>query len=166
MLCLRNAHPTSVVTLHIPDATSFCCFTLRMSSDLASSARGQSGVEITLSMQAGRALLDRIPVNSRLYAVLLDSSIRVNNSRLKRRCLFVVSVYAPTDCSSLEATDGFYRKLSRLIRSVRSMDVTVVADDFDTQLGYLAETEWRIGGRFFYPSRSDQQRRSYRPGLF
>lgn len=79
---------------------SFCRFFLRVLVDLASSGCGQFGIAIVLSTRAARALLDWIPVNSCMCTVLLNDFVRVNSSRLKRRCLFVVSVHAPIDCSS------------------------------------------------------------------
>lgn len=64
---------------------------------------------------AERALLDWIPVNSRLSAVWLDVPLLVGNIRLKGRCLFVIPVYAPSDCNFAEAKDYFYRDLCRLL---------------------------------------------------
>lgn len=43
-------------------------------------------------MRGERAMLEWIPGKDRLCAV--------NDSRLKRRCFFVILLYAPTDCSS------------------------------------------------------------------
>ncbi|VDP86948.1 unnamed protein product [Echinostoma caproni] len=55
-----------------------------------------------LSVKAERSLLDWVPVSSRLCAVRLDGSVRINSYRTKRRCLFVLSAYAPTDYSMPE----------------------------------------------------------------
>lgn len=46
----RIQDPTFVVTLPTPDANSFSRFTLRVSGDPVSSARGQGGVEIVRSV--------------------------------------------------------------------------------------------------------------------
>lgn len=56
--------------------------------------------------------------------------------------------YALADCRSSGAENQFYRKLSPLLRTVRSAGVVVVAVDFHDELGYLAETKRRIGNRF------------------
>lgn len=108
-------------------------------------------VRVALSMRAKRAPLECTPLKLLLYAVRLDGSVCVNNSQLRRHCSLVVSVYEPTDCGSLETKDECYRALSRLFRSVRSMDAVVVVDDFSAQLEYLAQTEQRIEGRFSAP---------------
>lgn len=55
------------------------------------------------------------------------------------------------DCRSPEAKDELYRKLSRLVRSVRLADIKVVADDFNVQFGYLAEVKPHVGGRLSVP---------------
>ena len=84
--------------------------------------------------------------------VRLNGSVRVNSSRLKRRALFVISAYAPTDCSTSEVKDEFYRELSQLLQNVRATDVVVVAGDFNAQLGRLDESERYLGGRFTIPA--------------
>ena len=73
--------------------------------------------------------MDWIPVNSRLCAVRISVSIKVNANRSDRRCLFIVSPYAPTARFSKEEKDDFYRKLSRLIFSTKSSDVVIVVGD-------------------------------------
>ncbi|VDP80344.1 unnamed protein product, partial [Schistosoma curassoni] len=49
-------------------------YTLRVSGDPTASSRGLAGVGIALSMKVGQALLEWIPVNSRLCAVRLNGS--------------------------------------------------------------------------------------------
>lgn len=55
------------------------------------------------------------------------------------------SAYLPVfaDCSSPEERDEFCQVLSRLLLSVRSMDVLVVAGDFSDQLFRNAENVMR-----------------------
>ncbi|VDP43854.1 unnamed protein product [Schistosoma margrebowiei] len=53
-----------------------------------------------------------------------------------RRCFFVVSAYAPTDCSS----DEFYRKLSEVLQKAKGSDIVLVADDFNAQIGEARNT--------------------------
>ena len=62
-------------------------------------------VGFAINPRAECALLDWIPVNSRLCAVRLAGSIKVNANRHGKRCLFVVSAYAPTDGSSEQEKD-------------------------------------------------------------
>ena len=105
----RIRDPTSLIHLRSPRSPAGFEFTLRVSGDPASSSRGYAGVGIALSTRAKKTLLEWIPINSRLCAVRLDSSIRVNKQRNAKRHLFAVSVYAPTDCSNDETKDSFYR---------------------------------------------------------
>ncbi|RTG88280.1 uncharacterized protein DC041_0005854 [Schistosoma bovis] len=65
-----------------------------------------------------------------------------------RRCLFVVSAYSPTDCSSDDVKDEFYRKLSDLLRKAKRSDVVIVAGDFNAQVGKLSDRERHLGGSY------------------
>ncbi|KER30817.1 hypothetical protein T265_02856 [Opisthorchis viverrini] len=67
--------------------------------------------------------------------------------RHKKRCLFVVSAYAPTDCSS-EAKNTFYRELSGLIRQAKSTDIVILAGDMNSNVDRLSTFESHLGGRF------------------
>ncbi|VDP92957.1 unnamed protein product [Echinostoma caproni] len=70
--------------------------TLRVPGDSASEARGVAGVGITLSDKAERSLLDCIPVSSRLCAVRLDVSVRINSYRTvvyNTPCLLHIAVF-------------------------------------------------------------------------
>ncbi|CAH8658448.1 unnamed protein product [Schistosoma rodhaini] len=127
-------------------------YTLRVSGDPLASSRGLAGVGIALSTRAEQALLEWIPVNSRLCAVRLNGSIRTRKDRDTRRCLFVVSAYAPTDCSHDEVKDDFYRKLSELLQKAKRSDIVVVAGDFNAQVGSLNQTERHLGGCFSIPA--------------
>ncbi|KER27324.1 hypothetical protein T265_05644 [Opisthorchis viverrini] len=123
-------------------------FSFSVSGDPEAMARGIYGVGVALSPRAERALLDWIPVNSRLCAVRLSSSIKLNASRNKKRCLFVVSAYAPTDCISDAEKDTFCRELSGLIRQAKSTDIVILAGDLNAQVGRLSSLESHLGGRF------------------
>ncbi|KER31489.1 hypothetical protein T265_02262 [Opisthorchis viverrini] len=145
----RIQDPSVVLHLRTPRMNSALShFSLRVSGDPEAMTRGIYGVGVALSPRAERALLDWIPVNSRLCAVRLSSSIKINASRHKKRCLFVVSAYAPTDCSSDAEKDTFYRELSGLIRQAKSTDTVILAGDMDAQVGRLNSLESHLGGRF------------------
>ncbi|CAH8430348.1 unnamed protein product [Schistosoma haematobium] len=116
------------------------------------SSRGLAGVGIALSMRAEQALLEWIPVNSRLCAVRLNGYVRTRKDRDTRRCLFVVSAYALTDCSSDDVKDEFYRKLSELLQKAKRSDIVLVAGDFNAQIGSLNQTERHLGGYFSIPT--------------
>ncbi|CAH8635224.1 unnamed protein product [Schistosoma curassoni] len=103
-------------------------------------------------MRAEQALLEWIPVNSRLCAVRLNGSVRTQKDRDTRRCLFVVSAHAPTDCSSDEVKNEFYRKLSELLQKAKRLDIVLVAGDFNAQIGSLNQTERHLGGYFSIPA--------------
>ena len=64
----RIQDPTSIITLRSPDPTSNSRYFLRVSGDSAASSRGLAGVGVALSARAEMALLDWIPVSSRLCA--------------------------------------------------------------------------------------------------
>ena len=123
-------------------------FTLRVSGDCAAANRGMYGVGIALSPRAESALLDWIPVNSRLCAVRLNGITKVNAHRRSRRCLFVISAYAPTDVASDAEKDSFYSELTRLVRCARSTDIVILAGDLNAQVGRLTSAETHLGGRF------------------
>ena len=127
-------------------------YTLRVSGDPLASSRGLAGVGIALSTRAEQALLEWIPVNSRLCAVRLNGSVRTRKDRDTRRCLFVVSAYAPTDCSHDEVKDDFYRKLSELLQKAKRSDIVVVAGDFNARVGSLNQPERHLGGCFSIPA--------------
>ncbi|CAH8290604.1 unnamed protein product [Heterobilharzia americana] len=82
----------------------------------------------------------------------LNGTVRTKRNSETRRCLFVVSACAPTDCSSDEVKDEFYRKLSNLLSKAKRSDVVVVAGDFNAQVGRLSEAERHLGGTFGIPA--------------
>lgn len=96
ILLLRN---TQTIGLWKPDEASFPCFTIHINGDPVSDIHSWAGIVIALSMRALHALLDWIPVNIHSSAISLNGSAVINVSRLKRLCLFVIAVYAPTHCS-------------------------------------------------------------------
>ncbi|VDP38089.1 unnamed protein product, partial [Schistosoma margrebowiei] len=113
----RIQDPSSVIHLTSPCQNKEPTrFTLRVSGSPDSASRGLAGVGIALSPRAELALLDWIPVDSRLCAVRLNGTVRIRKDRDTRRSLFVVFAYSPTDCSSDYVKDEFYRKLSDLLR--------------------------------------------------
>ncbi|KAH9583805.1 Craniofacial development protein 2 [Schistosoma haematobium] len=140
--------PSSVIQLTSPCQNKEPTrFTLRVSGSPDAASRGLAGVGIASSPRAEIDLLDWIPVDSRLCAVRLDGTVRTRKGRHTRRCLFVVSAYSPTDCSSDDVKDEFYRKLSDL-RKARRTDVVIVAGDFNAQVGKLSERERHLGGSY------------------
>ncbi|KER28652.1 hypothetical protein T265_04600 [Opisthorchis viverrini] len=91
---------------------------------------------------------DMYGVNSRLCAVRLSSSIKLNASRHKKRCLLVVSAYAPTNCSPDAEKDTFYRELSEFIHQAKNTDIVILAGDLNAQVGRLSSLESHLGGHF------------------
>ncbi|CAI2728541.1 unnamed protein product [Schistosoma spindalis] len=112
------------------------------------SSSGLAGVVVALSARAKAALIDWIPINGRLCAVRLESSIKVRRNRREKRCLFVISAYAPTDCSPDAIKDEFYHQLTVLLQKLRSTDIVVLAGDLNAQVGRLDTEESRLGGRW------------------
>lgn len=127
------------------------CFTLRVSGDPTESIFGQAGIGISLSIRSEHALSEWIPVKGCLCAVRTDDSVPTSHSLEYRRCLFIIFIYAPTEYKFPEIKDEIHRGVSRLLRSVLSTDVLIVASNSDGKLGYLAETRWHIRSRFSVP---------------
>ena len=158
MCCLsetRIQDPSSIIRLTSP-ADPKVTFHLRVSGDPEASAAGQAGVGVALSTRAESALLDWIPVNSRLCAVRLEGSCRVNKRRSDKRCLFVISAYAPTDCSPDAVKDDFYHHLHNLLRKAPKTDIVILAGDLNARVGRLSSDEAHLGGHYGLDScRSD-----------
>lgn len=91
----RIQEPTSEITGNGPDETSFFLFTPCLLGGPISKALDQAGAETRLSMLAECPLLDWTPGNSDLCAAWLNGAVRVSDSQLKRRWLFVVDVRSP-----------------------------------------------------------------------
>lgn len=121
--------PTSVAILRSPDATS-SRLAFSVSVEPAARARGQVGVRNSLSMRVDCELLNWIPISSSLHEVPFDSFVRVTCSRLRRR-LFVVFVYALTDCSLPEAKGELYWELSQLLCIVHPTNVVIALDELN-----------------------------------
>ncbi|CAH8460057.1 unnamed protein product [Dicrocoelium dendriticum] len=103
----RLQHLSFVRTLRPPTCDTCSTFTLRLSGDDAASNAGQTGVGIVLSPWTEDALIDWIPVDSRMCAVRLAGLFQVSKSRVDKWCLFVITAYAPTNCSSDSVKDDF-----------------------------------------------------------
>ncbi|CAI2730672.1 unnamed protein product [Schistosoma spindalis] len=86
-----------------------------LSGDPVASSSGLAGVGVALSSRDEAALIDWIPINSRLCAVRLESPIKLRRNRREKRFLFVISAYAPTDCSPDAIKDEFYHQLTVLL---------------------------------------------------
>jgi exonuclease III len=141
----RLQDSSSVICLTSP-ADSSVRFHLRLSGDQAAAAAGLAGVGIALSCRAEAALLDWIPVDSRLCAVRLRGSCKVSRHRNDTYNLFVVSAYAPTDCSSDLVKDQFYHNLHNLLRKAHKRDVVILAGDLNARVGRLSPSEKHLGG--------------------
>ncbi|KAH9590336.1 hypothetical protein MS3_00003064 [Schistosoma haematobium] len=136
-----------VLQIRSTSVASKSLFYVRLSGDPVASS-GLAGVGVALSARAKAALIDWIPINSRLCAVKLGSSIKVRRNRREKRRIFVISVYAPTDCSPDAIKDEFYHQLTVLLQKVRSTDIVVLAGDLNAQVGRLGTEESRLDGRW------------------
>lgn len=125
-----------------------------------SSASGWDLVGIDLTIGAKRVLLADIPANSQMCEVWLIDFVRVDDTRLERRCLFVIPVYSLTNCSSPVVKEEFHWQLPQLLRLVLPANVVVGASDFETRPRYLAKVERQIGGPFVVSTgRTDNRNR-------
>ncbi|KER30676.1 hypothetical protein T265_02918 [Opisthorchis viverrini] len=141
----RIQDASTVIELTAPSVSTR--FRLRTSGDPEAAAVGCAGVGIVLSHRAEVSLLDWIPVDSRLCAVRLATSVKESHKRQVDRCLFIVSAYAPTDCSSDTVNDRFYDALNALLRRAKRPDIVMVARDMNAQVGRLSASETQLGGR-------------------
>ena len=57
-------------------------------------ARDVNGVGVALIGKVVNQLLDQIPISNRRCAMRLGTAMKIKKDRVKKRCLFVVSVYA------------------------------------------------------------------------
>ncbi|KAA3682050.1 uncharacterized protein DEA37_0002022 [Paragonimus westermani] len=92
---------------------------------------------VILNMTAAAAFVGWIPVNSRLCAVLADP-IKASSRYKTFRSPFIVSVYAPPECSEVGLKGALYSYMDALLRSTHGSDI----------VGGLSETESRLGGSF------------------
>ncbi|CAH8447460.1 unnamed protein product [Schistosoma margrebowiei] len=144
----RIQNSGEVLQIRSTSVTSKSLSYMSLSGDPVASLSGFAGVGVALSARAEAALIDWIPINSRLCAVRLESSIKVRRNRREKRCLFVISAYAPTDCSPDAIKDEFYHQLSVLLQKVRLTDIVVLTGDLNAQVGRLGTEESRLGGRW------------------
>jgi hypothetical protein len=143
----RIQDSSSVIRLTSP-ANSERTFHLRLSGDTEAMASGQAGVGIALSERAEAALLDWIPIDSRLCAVRLEGSCKVSRQKNRKRGLFVVAAYAPTDCSPDAVKDRFYERVHDLLQKAPKSDIVILAGDLNASVGRLLPTETHLGGQF------------------
>jgi hypothetical protein len=99
LLSETRLYDSSVISqLDTQSANRQTKYYLRFSSDPTAASSGGAGVRIALRQRAETALLEWIPINRRLCAMRFAGYCKVNQHRGKKRCLFVISDYAPTDC--------------------------------------------------------------------
>ena len=146
LLHIGNQNPRSIncIATYLPHYPKD--FSARLSGDDAA-AVGQAGVGIALSQKAESALLDWIPVNSRLCAARLNGSVKANKNR-STRTLLVISVYAPTGSNDDDIKNQFFADLNDLLHFRKASDIVMVAGGFNAQMGHLSSSERNIGGRF------------------
>jgi exonuclease III len=137
---------STIVRLSSPNINSTTTYSLRVSGDESNATAGQAGVGIALSAKAESALSDWFPVNGRLCAARFNGVFRVSKTR-ENRTLFVVSAYAPTNCSSEASKDDFYHQLQDLLQKTRGSDIVVLAGDMNAQVGRLTSDESNLGGQ-------------------
>ncbi|CAH8589108.1 unnamed protein product [Dicrocoelium dendriticum] len=151
---------STVLTLRSPSGDASSIFSLRLSGNDAASSTGQAGVGIALSPLIEAALVDWIPISSRMCAVRLAGSFKALKSRGTNRCVFIITAYAPTNCSDDSVKNDFYRQLTQLLRRRRSTDTVVQAGDLNAQVGKLSTDEMHLGGQHGVGSCNDNAGKS------
>ena len=144
---IQDSSTTLVFPSPLP--TSTAKFHVHLSGDSAAAAVGRAGVGFALSTRAENALIDWIPVNSRLCAIRLHGSF--NKAKQKTsRTLFIIAAYAPTNCSTDTDKDEFYQQLTLLLQRKRRTDIVVSAGDFNAQIGSIDANERHVAGTHAY----------------
>ena len=115
-------------------------FWLRTSCDPESVATGSVSIGFVIQ-KSECCLVDWIPVDSRLCAVRLTTSIKMSRECEFSRCLFIVSTYAPTNGSSEAAKGSFYDALRVLLQRAGSSDIFVVSGEMNPQVDRLSTDE-------------------------
>ena len=139
---MRSQDPRSILctATYLPHYSKDLLFDF---GDNAAATVDRAGVGIALSYKAESVLLDWIPVNSRLCATRLNSSLKVNKNKSTRRTLLVSSGSNDDDIK-----DQFYADLNELLHLRKTSDIVIVAGDFNAQVGRLSSSERNISGRF------------------
>ncbi|TNN04779.1 polyprotein, partial [Schistosoma japonicum] len=108
----RIQDPSTVIRLTSPcENKEPARFTLRVSGDPTATTRGLAGVGIALSLKAEQALLDWIPIDSRLCAVRLNGTVRTLNG---------------INCSQPElAWNDIQKAVERAVISTNKLDLKV-----------------------------------------
>ncbi|CAE1309668.1 Craniofacial development protein 2 [Acanthosepion pharaonis] len=107
---------------------------------------GLYGVAIALGPVARAALLAWEPVSHRLAMVRLKGAV-IN--------ITVISVYAPTLNTAEEDKDIFYRDLQAVVDRTPSIDLLVVAGDWNARTGPADESNRHVLSRFALGTRCD-----------
>lgn len=96
----------------------------------------------------------------RLGVVRLGGSCKANNRQSDGCNLFVVSVYAPTDCSPNEIKHTFYQKLGEPLRTATRGDMVILSGAINARLGRLSSDPMHLGSPFGLKScRSENEER-------
>ncbi|CAH8531032.1 unnamed protein product [Heterobilharzia americana] len=142
----RTQDPSKMI--HLISPSQYGEFSLRVSGDSMTRSPGLAVV----GSRVETSLVDWILVDSWLCAVRLNGVVRTKRNSETRRCLSLISAYAPTDSSSDEVKDEFYRKLSSLLLEAKLLDMIVVAGGFNAQVGRLNQAEKHSDGTFGIPT--------------
>uniref|UniRef100_G4LYQ4 Uncharacterized protein n=1 Tax=Schistosoma mansoni TaxID=6183 RepID=G4LYQ4_SCHMA len=96
LLGIRTQGSSEVIQARSPHFESL--FRMRLSGHSVLFPSGFAGVDVPLSSRAEAELADGIPINLRLCAVRLESSVKVRRNLCGERCFLAISAYTPTGC--------------------------------------------------------------------
>lgn len=88
---------------------------------------------------------DGIPVTSRLRTMRIQESVGVRKDSFVKHRLLINSAYAPTDCD--DPQDEFNEELDTLVRKSKSLNIAMVVEDHNAQVGKLDALEACLGGQ-------------------
>ena len=122
IICIQEHRQFHSETIRIEHVNSYQLVTASATKNTINATVG--GVGFLLSPRIQKSLLSVEKINSRIILLHING-----NPRLSTICC-----YSPTNCSSEEDKDEFYRKLSQTIDSLPLHNMLAVCGDFNAKL--------------------------------
>ena len=110
-------------------------------------SKGTGGVGLAMNRLAANAMMSWHPTSGRVCAGRFESDVSTNKRQKRKRGLFVVSVYAPTEAAPQTHKTRFYEDLRETLLMRQPGDITIIAGDLNAALGPLQPAEiGSVGG--------------------
>lgn len=118
--------------------------------------RSSIGMATSKTVQDG--LLGWIPIDSRLCAVRMRDSCKVNGNLSDRHIVPIISTYVPTDCSPDAIKDSDYQKLRDFLLTTRPGDIVILEWNLNAWTGRIYSNAGHFGDPFGFDSRRSENR--------